>query len=252
MFFFAGRRRAKLLQMKLTREEREVMYRTAPLTARLPHDLLARHEGIVKVLLNEKSFEGADGLELTDGMKLCIAGQAALLQLREDADYYPGLDTILVYPEPFVVDHEHHDESGLVTQEETDLSGESWTRGVVILAWSDVQSEAANQNGYNVVLHEFAHQLDDQTGTADGTPLLPNGELAARWAVSFQKALEKHRGLAECDKHVLFDEDAAQSPTEFFATAMELFFEFPEDLVREYPKVYAVLREYLGVDPGEW
>ena len=199
-----------------------------------------------------KSFEGADGLAVTDEMRLCIAGQAALLQLHHHADYYPGLDTILVYPEPFTVDHEHHDDSGLVTQEEADLSGESWQRGVVILAWSDVQSEAASQNGYNVVLHEFAHQLDDQTGTADGTPLLPNADLGARWSAAFQKALETHRDRLECDRHVLFDEDSAVSPTEFFATAVELFFEFPDDLSREYPAVYAVLAEYLELDPLAW
>ena len=138
MFFLRGRKRKKLLASSLTEEQRAVMHRMAPLTAKLAAaadghppggtpaqynapdngagagerppggqpaiDLRARHEGIVNLLLAEKHFEGADGLEVTDDMKLCIAGQAALLQLRADADYYPGLDTVLVYPEPFVVE----------------------------------------------------------------------------------------------------------------------------------------------------
>ena len=252
MFFFTGRKRAKLLQTPLTDDQRALMHRAAPLTARLPADLRTRHEGVVQVLLQEKTFEGADGLAITDEMRLCIAGQAALLQLRDGADYYPGLDTILVYPEAFTVENAHHDEYGLVTEAEDDLSGESWQRGVVVLAWSDVRDEAADRNGYNVVLHEFAHQLDDQTGTADGTPLMPDADLGARWASAFQAALEKHRRLVERDHHLLFDEDAAESPTEFFATAVELFFEVPADLAREYPDVHAVLAAYLELDPLAW
>ena len=112
MFFFRGRRRRKLLATPLTADQREVMYRAAPLTERLVAGLpdypghpghpghpdhpdhppggisnevgglRARHEGIVQVLLHDKHFEGADGLEVTEEMRLCIAGQAALLQLR--------------------------------------------------------------------------------------------------------------------------------------------------------------------------
>ena len=196
MFFFTGRKRTKLLQTPLTDDQRALMHRAAPLTAQLPADRRTGHEGVVQVLLHEKTFEGTADLAITDEMRLCIAGQAALLQLRDGADYYPGLDTILVYPEAFTVENEHHDEYGLVTEAEDDLSGESWQRGVVVLAWSDVQDEATDRNGYNVVLHEFAHQLDDQTGTADGTPLLTDADLGASWASAFQAALEKHRRLA--------------------------------------------------------
>lgn len=253
MFFLRKRRREKHLKSRLADDQRLAMHRFAPLAAHLPDPLRARHEGIVQVLLHEKTYEGADTQEITEEIRLCIAAQAALLQLREGADYYPGLDTILVYPDAFTVDHDEYDEeTGLVSSEEAELSGESWTRGVVILAWADVEREARARDGFNVVLHEFAHQLDDQTGTADGTPLLPNAGLAERWAAAFQPALEKHRALVRKDRHLLFDEDSAESPTEFFATAVELFFEFPVDLKQEYPAVYAVLAEYLELDPAGW
>ena len=252
MFFLRGRRRDKLLATPLTDEQRRIMRRVAPLATQLPNALISRHEGIVGALLHEKHFEGANGMDVTDEMQLCIVAQAALLQLREGADFYPGLDTVLVYPDAFTVEHEEYDETGLITELEADLSGESWQRGVVILAWADVQREARARDGFNVVLHEFAHQLDDQTGTADGTPLLPDALLAERWASAFQIAMEEHRRLLGRDQHVLFDEDSAESPTEFFATAIELFFEFPTDLKQEYPAVYSVLAEYLELNPVEW
>jgi len=222
----------------------------APLTARLPGDLRARHEGVVQVLLAEKRFEGAGGLEVDDDMRLAIAGQAALLQLRAGADYFPGLHSIVIYPTAFTVAHERPDEDGLVHLDEDELSGESWGHGTVVLAWDDVRRESKRRDGYNVVLHEFAHQLDDQTGEGDGTPVLHDRTLAARWPAVFQPAFEEHARRLKRRREVLFDQDAAESPAEFFATAVELFFEFPRDLRREYGPVYGVLAAWLELDPA--
>jgi Mlc titration factor MtfA (ptsG expression regulator) len=228
------------------------MESASPLCAALPPALRPRHDGVVQVLLAEKHYEPAGGLVLSESMRLAIAGQAALLQLRRDADYYPGLDTILVYPEAFVVDVAETDEHGLVHEGRDERAGESWQRGVVVLSWRDAARDAARRDGYNVVLHEFGHQLDDQTGEADGTPFLPTAELAARWRETFQPAFEQHQQRLRRRREVLFDEDAAESPCEFFATAVELFFELPRDMRREFPAVYAVLAEYLELDPAAW
>jgi MtfA peptidase len=252
MFLFRGRRRRRLLETPLTPAQRATMRQAAPLIADLPPGLQPRHEGAVQVLLAEKHFEGAGGIEVTDAMRLAIAGQAALLQLRADADHYPGLDTILIYPDTFVVDLPEPDEDGLVHEGPDERAGESWQRGVVVLSWQDAAREAAARNGFNVVLHEFAHQLDDQSGEADGTPLLRTAELAMQWARAFQPAFERHQRLLRRRREVLFDPDSAESPTEFFATAVELFFEYPGDLRQEYPDVYRVLSDYLELDPARW
>lgn len=252
MFLFRGRRRRRLLQTPLVADQRTLLRESVPLCAALPASLRPRHEGVVQLLLAEKHFEGAGELEITDAMRLAIAGQAALLQLRQGADYYPGLDTILVYPDVFVVDVHEPDEHGLVHEGPDERAGESWQRGVVVLSWQDVARESARRNGYNVVLHEFAHQLDDQSGEADGTPLLSSTELAALWPEVFQTAFELHQRQLRRGREVLFDADSAESPTEFFATAVELFFEFPYDLRRAYPAVYSLLANYLELDPARW
>ncbi len=252
MFLLRGRRRRKLLEIPLTGQQRQLLHAVAPLCASVPAALRPRHEGVVQVLLAEKHFEGAGGLEPTEAMRLAVAGQAALLQLRGGADYYPGLDTVLIYPETFVVEQAEPDEHGVVHEGPDERAGESWQRGVVVLSWQDADREARQRDGYNVVLHEFAHQLDDQTGEADGTPLLPSADLAARWPDVFQAAYERHQRNLRRSREVLFDADAAESPTEFFATAVELFFELPRDLRQEFGDVYRILAEYLELDPAAW
>ena len=252
MFFLRGHRRRRLLQTPLAAAERQRLYAAAPLCAELPPNLQPRHEGIIQVLLAEKHFEAAGGLVLSGDMPLAIAGLAALLQLRQGADYYPGLDTILIYPEAFVVEVAEPDEDGLVHEGVDERSGESWQRGVVVLSWQDAARESRRRDGYNVVLHEFAHQLDDQTGEADGTPLLQAADQAARWREAFQPAYERHQRSLRRRREVLFDEDAAGSPTEFFATAVELFFQLPRDLRQEFPAVYTALAEYFELDPAAW
>jgi len=252
MFFLRGRRRKKLLQTPLDDTQRAVLHRAAPLCASLPGNLRARHEGVVQVLLHEKTWEGAGGMDLDDAMRLSIAGQAALLQLRESAEFFPGLDTVLVYPEAFVVPHAETDEDGFVVHDDPDeRAGESWQRGVVVISWQDAARESRHRDGYNVVLHEFAHQLDDLSGEADGTPPLPR-HLLDRWADGFQAAFEAHQRNLRRRRPLLFDEDAAQSPCEFFATAVELFFEYPGDLAHAFGEVYDLLSDYLELDPKHW
>lgn len=252
MFLFRGRRRKRLLETPLSDEQRRRLATAVPLCASLPAELRARHEGVVQVLLAEKHFEAAGGLELGEAMPLAIAAQAALLQLRESAEYYPGLDTILIYPEAFTVELSEPDEHGFVHEGSDERAGESWQRGVVVVSWRDAEREATKRDGYNIVLHEFAHQLDDLSGEADGTPPLPSAELHDRWRAAFQAAFERHARSLRRRRQVLFDEDAAESPSEFFATAVELFFELPVDLKREFPQVHAALAEYLELDPAGW
>jgi len=253
VFFLRGRRRKKLLTTPLDDAQRAHLAAAAPLCALVPAAQRARHEGLTQVLLAEKHFEGAGGFVLQAEHALVIAAQAALLQLRDDADLYPGLDTILVYPDTFVVRDERPDDHGHIVHEENDeRAGESWQRGVVVLSWRDVARESRQRDGYNVVLHEFAHQLDEQDGGADGTPLLPTRELTEAWPEVFQAAFERHRKQIRRRRPVLYDDNAAESPAEFFATSVELFFEYPRDLRREFRGVYDLLAAYLGVDPAAW
>jgi len=253
VFFFRRNRRPDLLASRLDEREWSRVVAAAPLLGRMPAVLQGRLQGVASVLMAEKNFEGCGGLELEPDMVPVICAQAALLQMGPEADYYPGLDSVLVYPEAFVVDHPRFDEAGFVTEGEEELAGESWQRGAVILSWEDVRRESLDpEAGYNVVVHEFAHQLDEQTGEADGTPLLADPDRLRRWTAAFSEGYRRHAADLARDRHVLFDENAATSPAEFFATAAELFFTLPGDLRDEFPALYAALADHLGLDPAGW
>ncbi len=254
MFFFGKKRkRPRLLAEGLPDQAWQEATSRLPLLRRLPAELAPPLRGAARVLMAEKHFEGCGGLQLTPEMPLLICCQAALLQLHPDADYFPGLDTILVYPEAFVVRHAVEDEHGIVSEQPDELAGESWQRGSVILSWQDILDETAEpEAGYNVVLHEFAHQLDEQSGHADGVPLLAAPGLSGRWADAFTRAYDRHRRSLRRRGEVLFDDNAAESPAEFFATAVELFFTLPRDLRHEFGDLYAVLAEHFAVDPAGW
>lgn len=144
-----------------------------PLYARLPDEDRKELQGHVHVFLAEKKFEGCGGLEINDEMKVCIAAQACLLLLHRDTDYYPGLRSILVYPNTYVVKTTRHVGAGVVEERPESRLGEAWHLGAVVLAWDAVHHGTANpDDGHNVVFHEFAHQLDFEDGQADGAPVL--------------------------------------------------------------------------------
>ncbi|HKO16776.1 MAG TPA: M90 family metallopeptidase [Gemmatimonadaceae bacterium] len=192
--FFRRRRRARVRAAPFPAAWRAILSNTVPLYARLPAPTQRALEGHVQVLLAEKQFEGCGGLELTDEVRVTIAGHAALLLLGEpEPRYYPRLISILVYPAAYrAPDVEHH--GGVVTERADDRLGESWQDGVVVLAWDAARAGARDaHDGENVILHEFAHQLDSEDGAADGVPYLERPSDYRAWARALAPEYERLR-----------------------------------------------------------
>jgi len=206
----------------------------------------------LKVFLADKKFYGCGGLEITDEMRLTIAGEACLLVLNHDGAVYPGLESILVYPSAFVATRERQLDDGTVTVSSHGLSGESWDVGKVILSWDDVVKGAADfSDGQNVVLHEFAHQLDTQSGGANGAPRLRSGSYKS-WARVLSHNYEDLHSRVERKQPTVLDAYGTTNPAEFFAVATEAFFERPRALKELRPELYEELRMYFCVDTCEW
>ena len=149
---------------------RTAIERNVPATRSLPPPLAHRLDGLVISFLREKQFVGCNGLEITDEIRATIAAQACLLLLGRPG-LYDELQSILVYPGTFWVEDEVHDDDGLVTHRRRELSGEAWDSHRIILSWQDIDETARQPaDGYNVVLHEFAHYLD-----AEGRGLSASG-----------------------------------------------------------------------------
>lgn len=232
---------------------RRVLRRRAPIVQRLPADLQLQLKQHIQVLLAETPMIGCAGLVLDDEIRLTIAAHACLLLLNRPDAGYPGLRQILVYPGPFVVERTHVDASGLVQDTRQALAGESWAQGQVILSWQDVARDAADPDaGRNVVIHECAHQLDQETGSANGAPALGRGQDGARWSEVLAAEYARLQQAAREGRSGVLDGYGASSPGEFFAVATEAFFLRPHAMREEHAALFAELRGYYRVDPLLW
>ncbi|MEJ2566465.1 MAG: zinc-dependent peptidase [Gammaproteobacteria bacterium] len=200
--------------------------------------------------LHDKTIVGAQGLLVTDEMRVLIAAQACLLILKLDFDYFDGWREVIVYPDSFVVAHQVRDESGVVHRTRRALGGESWGQGPVILSWRDAQPDAhPHGHGSNVILHEFAHKLDMLNGAANGMPPLHGDMSRSAWTAALSSAYDDLYHQLLRYHHTAIDPYAAESPAEFFAVLTETFFELPQRLQETYPAVYEVFRQFYRQDP---
>ncbi len=248
--FFKDRRRERVRAEPFPEEWRAILERGFPLYARLSPEDRSELEGHVQVFLEEKSFEGAGGLEMTDEVRVTVAAQACVLLLHRDTDYYPRMRSVVVYPRAYLAEH-RSEEGGLVTEGHSVRLGESWSSGAVVLSWGDVRAGARDlRDGHNVVFHEFAHQLDLEDGGVDGVPELEGGSAYRAWARVFSEEYLELRADAKKGRRSVLDDYGATNPAEFFAVATEAFFEKPGALRRKHPELYAELAAFYRQEPG--
>ena len=251
MFEFLTGRHDRFAQTPLSDAERAIVDANVPYAGKLSPDDRRELEGLVRIFLDTKTFEGCGGLELTDEMRVTIAAQACVLMVHREGEIYPDLETILVYPHAFRAKTKHWD-GAVVSEGEEGRLGESSDRGVVVLAWDHVNRGTHHaEPGHNVVFHELAHQLDAEDGAMDGAPDLPSRSRYHSWARVFgreYKLLE--RGL-EVGLDSDIDAYGARSPAEFFAVVTEMFFERPKALRKRHPALYAELVAFYRQDAAE-
>jgi MtfA peptidase len=252
--FLKQRRRRQLRNRPIPNDWRTILKRNLPVFARLPLADQTELLGHVQIFLAEKNFEGCGGLELTEEIRVTIAAQACLLLLHRKTDYYPRLITILVYPSSYQAYENRH------------LEGQVWEEGSyallghtarqlrsLIIAWDEAKRGAADSSdGRNLVLHEFAHQLDFEDYATDGTPALTTRAEYRDWAKVMNEEFQALRAADEAGKTTLLDTYGATNPAEFFAVATEAFFERPRALRARHPKLYAEFVRFFRQDPASY
>lgn len=264
-FLVEGRRR-NLRARPFPAAWREILERRVPYVRRLPADLRRQLEQHIQVFVAEKRFIGCAGMEVSDEVRVTIAAQACLLVLNRKTDYFPRLTQILVYPGAFLVEQPHAvvldvPRTGTMIGEPVvlqshaahALSGQSSTLGQVVVSWEDVLEGAAIvDDGRNVVIHEFAHQLDQAKGHANGAPWLGTRHRYPRWSAVMNAEYARLKQQAAFGEPSLFGFYAATSPAEFFAVVSEVFFERPREMAAMHPALYEELRALYRVDPSRW
>jgi Mlc titration factor MtfA (ptsG expression regulator) len=210
-------------------------------------------QGLVQVFVREKHWEGCGGLTLDDEIRVTVAAQACLLVLALPHNLYENVESILVYPSTVVPPEAEQGvfvRGPLVPRPRSPRLGEAHHRGPVVLAWDEVKRSGRSARGHNLVFHEFAHKLDMLDDRADGTPPLPDSGAYTRWVEVCAREFLTLRDEVERGAPSLIDDYGATDEAEFFAVATELFFDRPQDMQREHPDLYGVLRDFYRQDPA--
>jgi len=224
------------------------VFASLPLLRGLPPDEIQDLKNLVILFCHHKVFEGAQGLVVTQSMKLIIAVQACLPILKLGPGWYDGWVTVIVYPSGFAPERVVRDEYGVEHTVQSNLAGEAWQRGPVVLAWDEAE-HAGIIDGHNLVIHEFAHKLDMQNGEANGFPPLHPGMDGMAWTKAFSAGFEDFQHQCSRGKNIGIDCYGASSPAEFFAVLSEVFFERPEIIHRHYADVHEQMKQYYRQDP---
>lgn len=248
LFFYRGWLRNRRLKEPLPEHWPGLLRKQLPVYSTLPTQLRHQLEQHVQLFLAEKSFYGCDGFTVDDTVRLTIAGHACLLIIARSFSDFDDISSILVYPDAYRVKEIESD--GLVVSESDQIrAGEASSRGQVVLAWAECEQGAVNPEGHhNVILHEFAHQLDYLDGTADGAPPL-SGKQARHWQETMTRAYEHLRHSLSHHQKPWLDPYGATEPAEFFAVLTEAFFQQPDHLKTEQPEVFQALRGFYRLDP---
>jgi Mlc titration factor MtfA (ptsG expression regulator) len=251
----AALRRIRPAPVRLPRDPipdqwRNIVDANVPLAGTLSPEERERLLRLVQLFLADKHVEGCGGLTVTEEMKVTIAAEACLLLLHLEGPCYPELRTVLVYPQGFVPKIAYTPHTGEIAPVPGPLAGESWGDGVVVISWDDAARGAHDPfDGDNVVLHEFAHQLDSADGVGGGEPVLPASAVRT-WGRVLSQELERLRADVAHDRPTVLDGYGATNKAEFFAVATEAFFEKPAQLEREHAALYAELKRFYRQDPA--
>jgi Mlc titration factor MtfA (ptsG expression regulator) len=248
---FKSRRRARLRAEPAPPGWRDILERNLSVFSRLSSDDQTELLGHTQVFLAEKHLEGAGGLELTDEIRVTIAAQACLLLLHRETDYYPELVSIIVYPSGYTAEEERHIGGGIWSDAAEDRLGHTGQRlRALVLAWDVARHGASSPtDGENLVLHEFAHQLDFENQRSDGTPALDTRGDYLAWARVMSAEFEALRDATDSGIPTLLDSYGATDPAEFFAVITEAFFERPRALRKLHPALFDQLQRFYRQDP---
>ncbi|MGI0482806.1 M90 family metallopeptidase [Geminocystis sp. CENA526] len=221
----------------------------------LPSQLKLDLQEHIKIFLAEKQFIGKNGFTITLDVKLSIASQACILLLGDThhkRNYFPYLKYIYVYPD-IILENKNSPENPVVLLGLSSVGNKSGHDGVIYLSWTEVAKQSQYPSkGENVIIHEFAHQLDQEFGNATGMPRLGNLQESIIWGEIFAQEYYNHCQAVKNKQSTVIDAYGAVNPAEFFAVVTEGFFLKPRLLQVYHPLLYEQLSKYYNVSSIEW
>lgn len=204
----------------------------------------------VRVFVAEKNWEGCGGLVVTEEMKVTVAAAASLMTVGLPGEPFRGVLSILIYPAGYAVSEERQLQGGTIRGESARL-GEAWYRGPVILSWAEIEADMLHPgDGSNLVWHEFAHQIDMLDRDINGTPPLSGRAQRQQWHDVMTAEFEQLKRDAQHHRPTLLNPYGTTNEGEFFAVATECFFDCPQEMRQQHPRMYKLLQQYYRQDPA--
>ncbi|MEA3419998.1 MAG: M90 family metallopeptidase [Campylobacterota bacterium] len=251
--FYQSRKRKQLIEkinvMPFPDPYRDTLHKI-PHYGRLPENDQKKIERNILYFLESKEFIG-NHMEISDEIRVTIAFYACLLLLHLDhLNSYGNLKRIIVYPNAMVTE-QVRGSSGIYSKEEMVLSGQS-ANDTVVISWHDAKREAYHLRYENVIIHEFAHEIDYMDGEIDGTPpmmLSHYYEWSEVMYDEFSKLTNAAVGKEDWGKYKMIGSYAATNEAEFFAVITERFYEAPSVFKRYFPDLYKELQSFYRIDP---
>ncbi|WP_136668516.1 zinc-dependent peptidase [Flavobacterium sp. H122] len=179
------------------------------------------------------NFYGRENLEITDEMKVLIAGTSTMLTFGMRNPRYKVFDKIILYPDIYFSE-----------QNETYHKGEFNPKlKALVFSWKHFKDglEVSNDN-LNLGLHEFSHTLHFQsvkTKTISANIYVENFQKLKRQLADDnlkEKIIHSH----------YFRRYAFTNEVEFIAVILENFFETPEVFKREFPELYLHVKRMIN------
>ncbi|MAE67742.1 MAG: hypothetical protein CMJ18_26095 [Phycisphaeraceae bacterium] len=247
--WFRNRRRRRICAQPFPEPWQEVLDRDVEHYRRLGVEEQSKLRDDLRVLVAEKTWTGIDDLVVTDEMKVNVAAQASLLLLGFEHDYFSRTSEIILHPRSYKAALRYR-QGAVIVESSPHHLGQAYYRGPVVLSWTAARASGRDEDdGRNVVLHEFAHKLDMADDLSDGTPVLHSRAAYRDWVKVMSLAFNELRDRTDRGRATLLDKYGASNEAEFFACATECFFEKPRRLRERHPDLYDVLRQFYRQDP---
>jgi hypothetical protein len=196
----------------------------------------ARMERIVATMVHDKEWRGV-GMEVADEMKVMIGACAAQLLLGHPDLALKHFERFVIYPDSY-----RDRRSGRMHQGEVRPAS-----GTIHISWDDfVNGYAHTRDAHNVGLHELAHALWFENGIVNGEDHFLPPAFLQRWSLLASAEINRIKAGAPS----FFRDYAGTNQAEFFAVAVEYFFEQPLEFRDALPEHYAVLCSLLKQDPA--
>lgn len=203
--------------------------------------------------LEDKSFYSIDEVEISKDMKLIVAAEACLMIVnRPGVKSYPTLKSV------YIIEGAYFEKGNEISPERMSIPGslrlgESWLGGPLVLSWESVEHSLKFWNeGQNVVLHEFTHQLDGLSHKMNGVPVLKTGKEYKLWQVIMAKTFLDLKEKALHHRTSDIDFYGTTNEAEFFAVTVEEFFTHARTQQHKHPQLYELYKNYFELDPATW